>query len=372
MATDGMNRRTVLALLGGAGLALAGGPARASRPACYLSARVDQAGKPHATGFDLKGTVLFDIAMSARGHGGALNAGRNEVVLMARRPGTFAVVIDVASGAVAARFEAPENNWFNGHAVCADNGLLYATETAMDSGAGRIGVYDPRQGYRRIGEMAAHGLEPHDIGLLADGHTLVVANGGVLRHPDAPETILNLADMRPNLAYVDGRNGILLDRVEPPPILHRLGTRHLAVAPDDTVVVAMQYEGPATDKVPLFGLHRFGEADLRLLEPPPRVLGAMRQYCGAAAVAAGGRVVGVSCPRGNMAVFWDVAGGGFMGAVTVPDGCGIAPGPGAEDFLIASGLGGVVAWSPSMPQGAAVSGGLIADSQWDNHLIRLG
>lgn len=367
-----MNRRTLLALLGGTGLALASGPARASRPARYLSARVDESGKPHATGFDLTGTVLFDVAMTARGHGGALNATRNEAVLMARRPGIFALVVDVASGAVAARFEAPEANWFNGHAVCAGNGLLYATETVIDSGDGRIGVYDPRQGYRRIGDIDAHGLEPHDIGLLADGHTLVVANGGVLRHPDAPETILNLADMRPNLAYIDCRSGALLDRVEPPPLLHRLGTRHLAVAPDDTVVVAMQYEGPATDKVPLFGLHRFGEATLRLLEPPPRVLGAMRQYCGAAAVAAGGRVVGVSCPRGNMAVFWDLAGGGFIGAVPVADGCGIAPGAHAEDFLIASGLGGVIAWSPSAPRGAALPGGLIADSRWDNHLIRLG
>ena len=48
-----------------------------------------------------------------------------------------------------------------------------------------IGVRDATDGYRQIGEFAAHGVEPHDIALLADGRTMVIANGGIRTHPDS-------------------------------------------------------------------------------------------------------------------------------------------------------------------------------------------
>ena len=126
------------------------------------------------------------------------------------------------------------------------------------------------------------------------------------------------------------------------------------------------------DRVPLFGLHRRGEPEIRLMEPPAPVLGAMRQYCGAAAVATGGRLLGVSCPRGNLAVFWDVVDDRYLGTVAVADGCGITASSTADGFLIASGLGGIVDWSPQAPQGSPLPGTLIAESHWDNHLTSLG
>jgi hypothetical protein len=38
--------------------------------------------------------------------------------------------------------------------------------------------------YKQIGEFEAHGMEPHDIALLSDGRTMVIANGGIRTHPD--------------------------------------------------------------------------------------------------------------------------------------------------------------------------------------------
>ncbi len=74
-----------------------------------------------------------------------------------------------------------------------------------------IGVRDATDGYKQIGEFPAHGLEPHDIALLADGRTMVIANGGIRTHPDRGDDELNLPEMQPSLVYVDIATGDLLE-----------------------------------------------------------------------------------------------------------------------------------------------------------------
>lgn len=49
-----------------------------------------------------------------------------------------------------------------------------------------MGCYDPAQRYRRVGEFPSHGIGPHEMTVLRDGRTLVVANGGYVPHPDVP------------------------------------------------------------------------------------------------------------------------------------------------------------------------------------------
>lgn len=78
---------------------------------------------------------------------------------------------------------------------------------------------------------------------MADGSTLVIANGGIRTHPDLPRIKSNLANMRPSLAYVDVASGRLLQLQEPEPQWHQLSIRHIDVSPDDRVAVAMQFEG---------------------------------------------------------------------------------------------------------------------------------
>ena len=105
----------------------------------------------------------------------------------------------------------------------------------MSGARGVIGVRDATAGYRQIGEFSAHGLEPHDIALLADGRTMVIANGGIQTHPDSGDDELNIPDMQPSLVYVDVETGELLEeqRLAPatapdldPPPCHRGGAIH--------------------------------------------------------------------------------------------------------------------------------------------------
>ena len=174
--------------------------------------------------------------------------------------------------------------------------------------------------------------------------------------------------MAPSLCFVDRRNGALRRELTLDPALHRLSIRHLAVSPDDTVAVAMQYEGPAHDRVPLVALQR-GGGRLRLLDGPRAVLRAMKNYCGSVCFDPRGRTIAVSAPRGNLVTFWDAGTGRHLSSAGVADGCGVAPGPRPGTFLASSGRGGVVivdAWSgASRP--LALDG--LEAARWDNHLV---
>src|SRR3546814_9716026 len=94
-----------------------------------------------------------------------------------------------------------------------------------------------------------------------------------------------------------------------PDAQHQLGIRHLAIGRDGTVAMALQYEGPSGDLVPLVCLHRPGAPALQPLDLPEALLRDMRNYCGSAAVDAAGRVLAVSSPRGGLSLFWALEAG---------------------------------------------------------------
>jgi len=345
---------------------------RAAAPgAVFLGARLD-GGRAFATAFDAEGRAAFDVALPARGHGFARRPGQaDEIVAFARRPGSFMIVADRRDGCVLHEVAAAENRRFCGHGAFDGTGrLLYATELEHDTGDGILGIYDATAGYSRVGEVRSGGLDPHEIRLLPDGETLVVANGGILTDPDAPGIKLNIDEMESSLAWLRARDGALLGTARLPRELFQLSLRHLAIAPDATVAVVMQYEGPSGDLVPLLALHRPGAA-LETVALPDRLLGRLRNYCGSAAFDATGRILATTSPVGGVAVLWDVREGRCLGCAEIADGCGLAAGEGA--FVATSGLGGgffvevyrqVVGCRP-------IPSPLLDSSRWDNHLMRL-
>ena len=108
-----------------------------------------------------------------------------------------------------------------------------------------LGLYDAADGYRRVGEVDAAGIGPHDIALLPDGRTLAVANGGILTLPETGRAMLNVDSMQPSLNLIEAASGRLVDAQRLAPELHQLSIRHLAQAPDGLIAAGMQWEGPA-------------------------------------------------------------------------------------------------------------------------------
>ena len=348
------NRRAFLAGLLTAAMMPRRSWAEAGAPS-YLSAGRGRSGDYVLCGLGADGALIFEVPLPARGHAAAAHPYLAEAVAFARRPGTFAVALDCATGQVRARLEAPAGRHFYGHgAFSADGARLYTTENDYEAARGVIGIWDVEAGYARIGEFSSGGVGPHEVRLMPDGGGLVVANGGIETHPEAGRAKLNLATMAPSLCYLS-LEGAELDSLALDPGLHKNSIRHLAVAPDGTVAFAMQWQGDLTEDVPLLGLHRRG-GGLRLANA---VSGRrMQGYLGSVAIASDGSAVAVTSPRSGRLIVLDCDGLTEVQDTALADVCGVAPRGGG--FLVTTGDGLVQPLAGRARR---------HDIAWDNHLI---
>lgn len=318
---------------------------------------------------DTAGQRLWHVLLPARGHDVAVDRRQRRVAVFARRPGAFVWIVDLLRGDVLHRLSAESGRHFYGHGVFTpDERYLLCSENAYESGNGVIGVYDASANFQRIGEIPSHGIGPHQVRLLSDGETLVVANGGIRTHPDLPRVKANLASMQPNLAYLRTSDGSLLRRLEPEAKWHQLSIRHIDVSVDDRVAVAMQFEGRQHLRPPLIAIQD-GEQPMRMLSAPSSVQDKLKNYCGSVAFSEDGLRFAVSSPRGGVITLWS-ADGNYLGAHAQADACGISrTQDGENDFFVSDGGGNIlrIAPGPMVSQRHAYPG-----LRWDNHLFALG
>lgn len=359
-----LDRRTLLIGLAGSAamLALPDAAASALQSEVFAAARKDDRGNFSAALFSLEGDVRA-IELPSRGHDVALRPGGEEWVAFARRPGRFGVAVPVGTRPPVWFASKPDRHFFGHGVFSADGRLLYATENDYERAQGVIGVRDATGGYKQIGEFPARGMEPHDIALLTDGRTMVIANGGIRTHPDRGAEELNLPDMKPSLVYVDVETGDLLEEHVLAPELHQLSIRHLATASGDTVVFGCQYRGPEKDAPPLIGFHRRGESPV-VVPAPGQTQEGLRNYIGSVAADSGGGIVAASAPKGGLVTYWDVASRRYLGACDLNDGCGLAPTHHKASFLLTSGEGWLATDDVNGAMERQASG-----FQWDNHAI---
>lgn len=363
-----IERRAFMQCAAAAALALVGpGVSRAvavdGRP-LYLSACRLADGTYAIAEFDPEGMIVRTIPLPDRGHGFAITSDRRRAVAFARHPRTFAVAFDIGGSDEPVVFACPPDRHFYGHGVfVSDDRLLLATENDFDNARGVAGVYDVAAGFRRIGELDTNGVGPHELVILADGRTAAIANGGIDTHPDAGDAKLNLATMTPSLIFVDTENGDVLSEHRLEPSMHQLSIRHLAVDAEGSVWFGCQYEGPSTEQPPLLGRASVDGGPLLITSEPTELRASLRNYVGSVAATADGRVVAASSPRGGEVVFFDLA-GNFLGAQSLPDGCGLAP-LGDGRIVATSGEGRIV----SMVPGGQAEPIANADLSFDNHVM---
>lgn len=364
-----VTRRAALTGLGVAGLLpLLGSAALGStRTRLYLNAYGDK-GAFGLAGFDADGRIRYQLPLPGRGHSFARRDDGRIAVAFSRRPGDYALVFDPVAGTALHLIPAAEDRNFCGHgAFTTDGRLMYATEAIGSTGDGVLGIYDTAGGWTRVGEIRTHGLDPHEVRLMPDGRTLVVANGGILMRSDMPRLKLNIPDMDPSLVYLDARDGSLVRQIRPATELRQLSIRHIAIDRRGRVAVAMQYEGPEIDPVPLVALHDApaGSGRLDYLPMPEEQRLAMRQYCGSAAMDSSGRYLAVSSPRGNRVLVWDMDRLALARVGEARDVCGIAAQPDAG-FLVSNGLGRMYRLGDDGRMAAMAEAGRL---QWDNHMV---
>ncbi len=313
------------------------------------------------------GRILRQIPMSARGHDIAVDRVAHRAVIFARRPGFFALAFDVAGRRAPEIFTPPPDRHFYGHGVFSRDGrLLYATEHDATTGEGVIGVYDATGAWRRVGEFPSYGVGPHEAILLSDGRTLAVANGGFGNDPATGRESIGVADMQPNVAFVDIATGALKARHGVPAAINLLSLRHLAETPGGEIWFGAQWLGGLEDTPALLG--RVGlERPIAMLETADATGVALKGYIGAVAVSGDGRLLAASAPLAGRIVYLDTETGRFAREIAIKDSSGVTAGGGAGEFAMSTGEG-VVRVEDRDGRGRARE---FPGTEFDNHLRRV-
>lgn len=310
-----------------------------------------------------------------RGHGASQNPTEpHKVVLFARRPGTEGVEVDLRTGAILQRFKAQSGRHFFGHGTFSHDGQkLYTTESNLETDQGVIGIRDAKT-FEWLGEFASHGIGPHDIHLMPDQQTLVVANGGILTRPETGRKKLNLETMSPSLTYLNAQTGKLVEQVSISE--KKASIRHLAVAKDGTVAIAMQLQREAMNHqqaVPLAAIHRQGQA-ITLLQAPDNLWFALQDYLGSVAISEASGTVGFTSPHGNLAAFWSLESAqlpsSFKGYFALNDVCGLTTTQDDNAFILSNSFGELRYLQADNLQ-ETLHKRQKMNIAWDNHLFKL-
>lgn len=334
--------------------------ADAGAPA-YLSAAASQDGTYLLCGIGDDLDLRFRIPLPARGHAAAAHPTRPEAVAFARRPGTFALVIDCVSGQPKATLASSSGRHFYGHGVFSKTGdWLFTTENDFEAGQGRIGVWDVHAGYTRAGEFESGGIGPHDIKRLPGSETLIIANGGIDTHPETGRTKLNIATMQSNLACTT--DGKLTQIAALPAEMQKNSIRHLAVSAAGDIAFGMQWQGDGPAAA-LVGQHRMG-GPMILMDAHEVQLRQMDGYIGSIAYSHDEATIAATSPRGDQMHFYDATDQRLIRTTGIQDVCGVSPQN--TGFLLTSGTGDL---RRILPNGSVKR--VSSDLRWDNHLIRI-
>jgi hypothetical protein len=293
----------------------------------------------------------------------------HQALIFARRPGTQAYELDFTAGEYRLAFHCDEGRHLLGHGCySADGHYLFTTELDIATGQGLV-IVRRADNYSVVDEFFTQGIGPHEIKLMPDGKRLVVANGGLLTHPDSGRAVLNLDSMDSSLVYLDANTGQVLEQERVPEA--KASIRHLDVADDGTVVVAMQMQRKAAqhnNTGPLAALHKSRQR-LRLGDQPEAVIDQFNDYAGSAVINNATGSFAITSPRGNLAAFWSMR-GEFLGAHHFTDVCGVALTREQDYFVLSSSVGQLRFIDASTYKEALDLRITTLGIHWDNHLLR--
>ena len=356
----GLSRRDFM--FAGLGAILLPSTVQAASSCLRLLSPLSRAGQHFAACFAPDATEPQLTALPMRGHGLLIDPrNTNEALIIARRPGTQAIKLDLTSGRVLQQWEAEEDRHFFGHACySADGHLLFVTENNIETGQGLVTVRGADD-FRVLAEYRSHGIGPHELLLMPDGITLAVANGGIHTLPETGRVKLNRGRIESNLVYLDSRDGQLRGCFPLPST--QCSLRHLAVAPDGKLAAALQFEGDRKQPgTPLMVLHQ-GEQALQFATAPQAAWDKMRHYAASVAYDPVTARFALSCPLGGVIACWN-ASGEYVGLIELPKASGLTFGK--DQGFASNELGDV--YRLDLSHMRAYLHASLPSVQWDNHL----
>src|SRR5882672_5032468 len=224
---------------------------------------------------------LCQFALSARAHALTKLPNSDGVIVVGRRPGKFAAIVDAQAPQESARLFTPlPNHRFAGHAAVGAN-MLVTSEMDEETAEGSIVVRDAGSAAPR--ERFSVGIEPHDVLFARGGEKLVVAIGGIAHAAEVKGPAINAGNIDSHILELDPLSGAVLKRHALSADMKSLSLRHMALAPDgETVAFGMQDQDRSKTR-PVMGLLRLGRG-IDLLPLPAGDEGGLRCYIGSVAI----------------------------------------------------------------------------------------
>lgn len=324
-----------------------------------ISACQHKSGLYYGAAVTLDGQVIFAIPLPERVHDCLYIEEKNSVIFFGRSPSQHCYIVDFSTKYIVATMTTRENHHYYGHGVFQkETGRLYLTENNYKTGQGIIGIYNVNDDYRRVGAFFSYGVGPHQLGLLSDQKTLVVANGGLLTHPGLSEEALNLDSFESSLTYIDTQNGARVDQFFCPDRQNSL--RHIALDSQDRVFIGAQ--AYSEDTPPLIYVHG-GEDNLQAMEADELTWLRHKDYTASLAVV--GDTLAVTSPRGNVISLWDTQSNQCSRIINSHDVAGVCVSS-DNTFVATSGFGAIKQLS-FFGDGTASENTTETEFAWDNH-----
>lgn len=357
------------------------GFAQSSGRVAYIAAAKSRLGETSFVCLDKQGDVLAEHDVLSRGHSFAYSSiqsspiqskASGHIAAIARRPADFCLIID-GKGNKVSEFNARAGRHFYGHGVYSPDGkYLYLTENdyGVNGSRGVIGIYEVAKGYDRIDEFDSAGIGSHEIAVSPDGSQLIVANGGIQTHPESGRKKLNLTTMQPNLAFINRVTGSLVNKAELASEFATNSLRHMAVADNGVVYVALQQQVKTNQNCLL------ASYDPRTKTLTPTALSVeqtlmLEHYVGDIELDSSQQVLAASSPRGNIMFLLDITTNSIQ-TLDINDVCGLAATQTTGQFVATSGDGRLMT---IQQKGASAQVQTVASSvnfYWDNHLLSFG
>ncbi|APW42564.1 DUF1513 domain-containing protein [Rhodoferax saidenbachensis] len=365
MATEHPTRRSLLAqaALLGLGASAWGREAAPIAPPRVLTAWMR--GEQSWAGLWTPGQTPRGVALPARAHQLLVlptSAQRQQLqaLVLARRPGEYLLRMDPVRGKALQWHTMEDDRYLGGHAALSANGkTFFTTETDGESGQGLIAERDIHT-LEKLREFPSGGIGPHAL-LLEPAGTLLVANGGILNLPETGRRKLNIGRMDSNLTRLDAQSGQVMAQYRLSDSY--LSLRHLALAPDGTLGIALQAEHPQNqDRQTSPALALLQGDTLRTVDwAASQVPSAWDGYAGDVCFAAGR--FWASAPHAGWVASWSVQGDGLQ--IRVLPGAGALASAG-ERWLV-GGDESALLYRGNTPQPQRYS----VTTPWDNHAAML-
>lgn len=332
--------------------------------------------------------LLWRFALPERAHDASISPDGSMVMVTGRRPSKQAWLLNSATGQLIQPIKTASQRHFFGHTVFDDSGrYAYSTENNTRNFDGLVVVRDLYHQAQVVAEYPSGGVGPHQLllmpnlsdyesanaknSILPKQKMLVIANGGIKTAENSRKK-LNLADMQPNLAYMDVGSGNIKQLIQP--AHHQMSIRHIAINQlTGQVGIGVQFQGNKTQNIPLLLTHQFGDTTFKTVRIPAQDWSVFNQYIGSVAINSHQYLCATS-PRGNCAIFADLTKPKQTAQlIRLHDCCGVVSTD--DSFIVSDGFGNTSHVLPSDMDNTShylVNKSLPHQGiQWDNHMTLL-